>query len=444
MIPLTSVLLADFYQLNMLQSYYEHGMTETAVFEMFVRRLPRDRGFLMAAGLEQAVDFLENVHFSGEELAWLKKSGRFSAACLDRLAAFRFTGDIHAMPEGTVFFPDEPILRVTAPLPEAQLVETRLMNIVHFQTLIASKAARMVLAGAGKTLIDFGCRRAHGAEAALLAARASYIAGFDGTATTLAAPLFGIPIYGTLAHSFIEAQDDERAAFERFAQSRPEDLVLLLDTYDTEVAAEKVVAMKPWLEEKGIALRGVRLDSGDLAEHARRVRPILDAGGLEEVKIFASGGIDEHTLLEFTGQDAPIDGCGIGTSLTTAMDAPAFDCAYKLQEYDGKPRRKRSEGKATWPGCKMVYRRAGDDGVMTGDILTVEGDVREGETLITPVMRQGRRLGELTGLEACREHAAGNLNRLPEALGRLEQDAAYPVEVSAALRGMTAEVDARV
>jgi nicotinate phosphoribosyltransferase len=397
----------------------------------------------MAAGLEQAVDFLENLHFSGEELAWLKKSGRFSAAFLDRLAAFRFTGDVHALPEGTVFFPDEPILRVTAPLPEAQLVETRLMNIVHFQTLIASKAARMVLAGAGKTLVDFGCRRAHGAEAALLAARASYIAGFDGTATTLAAPLFGIPIYGTLAHSFIEAQDDERAAFERFAQSRPENLVLLLDTYDTEVAAGKVVAMKPWLEEKGIALRGVRLDSGDLAEHARRVRPILDAGGLEEVKIFASGGIDEHTLLEFARQDAPIDGCGIGTSLTTAMDAPAFDCAYKIQEYDGTPRRKRSEGKATWPGRKMVYRQTGDDGVMVGDVLTVESDEREGEALITPVMRQGRRLDALAGLEACRQHAAGNLNRLPKALGRLEQAAAYPVEVSEALRGMTAEVDAR-
>ena len=235
-------LLTDLYQLNMMQAYLDHGETKTAVFEFFVRQLPPRRRFLIAAGLEQALAFLENLHFSPEEIDWLAGTGHFRKQLLDYLATFRFTGDVHAMPEGTVFFANEPILRVTAPLPEAQLVETRLINILHFQCLIASKAARFVLAAPDKLLVDFGLRRAHGAEAGLLAARASYIAGFAGTATVLAGQLFGIPMFGTMAHSFIEAHDDEMSAFEEFARSRPEGLVLLIDTYDTEAAARKVVA----------------------------------------------------------------------------------------------------------------------------------------------------------------------------------------------------------
>jgi nicotinate phosphoribosyltransferase len=345
--PGSSLLLTDLYELNMMQAYLEAGMTEPAVFEFFVRKLPDTRGFLMAAGLEQAVEFLENAHFTEAELDWLAESGRFSKDMLGYLARFRFTGAVDAMPEGTVFYPDEPILRVSAPLPEAQLVETRLINLLHFQTTIASKAARMVLAAPGKLLVDFGLRRAHGAEAGLLAARAAYLAGFAGTATTPALPLYGVPIYGTMAHSFVQAYDDETAAFEAFARSRPDNVVLLLDTYDTEAAARKVVALAPRLRRQGIALRGVRLDSGDLAAHAGKVRRILDRGGLPEVVIFASGGIDETVLRRFADAQAPIDGYGIGTSLTTSSDAAALDCAYKLQEYAGRPRRKRSEGKAT-------------------------------------------------------------------------------------------------
>ena len=262
--PGSSPLLTDLYQLNMIEAYLAYGETKTAVFELFVRKLPARRGFLVAAGLQQALEFLEDLRFSAEEIDWLRRTGRFSARTLDYLAQLRFTGDVHAFAEGTVFFANEPILRVTAPLPEAQLVEARLINIVHFQSLIASKAARLVLAAPGKLLVDFGVRRAHGAEAGLMAARASYIAGFAGTATVLAGKMFDIPLFGTMAHSYIEAHDDEAVAFERFAHARPQDLVLLLDTYDTEAAARKVVALAPRLKEAGITIRGVRLDSGNL------------------------------------------------------------------------------------------------------------------------------------------------------------------------------------
>ena len=376
--PSSSHLLTDLYQMNMIQAYLDHGETKTAVFEFFVRKLPSRRGFLVAAGLEQALQFLENLHFSAEEIEWLASTRRFDKSLLDRLANFRFTGDVHAMPEGRIFFANEPILRVTAPMPQAQLVETRLINLLHFQTLIASKAARMVLAAPSKLLVDFGLRRAHGAEAGLMAARASYIAGFAGTATMLAEQTFGIPTYGTMAHSFVEAYDTETAAFESFAHSRPQDLTLLIDTYDTETAARKVVALAPRLAAKGIRIAAVRLDSGDLIPLARSVRGILDDGGLSYVSIFASGGLDEDYIAEIVQAGAPIDGFGIGTSLTTSSDAPALDCAYKLQEYAGRPRRKRSSGKATWPGRKQVWRRYGPDGRLVGDILSTEIDSTSG------------------------------------------------------------------
>jgi nicotinate phosphoribosyltransferase len=440
-LPPAGLLLTDLYQLNMLQAYVERGMTETAVFEFFVRKFPARRGFLMAAGLEQVVDFLETLRPTPAELDWLRGTGRFSADFIDHLAGLRFTGDVDAMAEGSVFFADEPILRVAAPLPVAQLVETRIINILHFQTLIASKAARMVLAAPGKTLVDFGLRRAHGAEAGLMAARASYLAGFAGSATLLAEAVYGVPAYGTMAHSFIQAHDDESAAFEAFARSRPANVVLLIDTYDTERAAEKVVALAPRLKREGITVRGVRLDSGDLADHARKVRAILDAGGLKDAIVFASGGLDEDSLLRFARERAPIDGYGIGTSLTTSSDVPALDCAYKLQEYAGRARRKRSEGKATWPGRKQVWRRYDAAGRMAGDTLTVEGDRQEGEALILPAMRDGRRVAGLPTLAEARAHAAQELARLPAYLHALKDGPAYPVAVAPALRALADEVD---
>jgi nicotinate phosphoribosyltransferase len=441
--PLPSALLTDLYQLIMIQAYLESGQTDTAVFEFFVRKLPPQRSFLMAAGLEQALDFLENLRFSKDELGWLERTGKFSAGLIDYLASFRFTGEVHAMPEGTLFFGNEPILRVTAPLPQAQLVETRLINILHFQTLIASKAARMVLLAPDKLLVDFGLRRAHSADAGLMAARASYIAGFAGTATLLAEKSFGIPTYGTMAHSFIQSFDSETAAFEAFARARPANLVLLIDTYDTEAAAKKVVELAPRLEALGIAVRAVRVDSGDLARLAKRVRGILDAGGLKDTGVFASGGIDEDTLIAIAREKAPIDGIGIGTNLATASDAPALDCAYKLQEYGGLPRRKRSTGKITWPGRKQVWRRHDRYGHMMADILSTEEEKHEGATLIHPVMSSGQRIASQPSLHDIRAHARHELERLPPELRATKRVVPYPVQVSTALEQLAAVADWR-
>ena len=443
MYPATSPLLTDLYQLNMLQAYLDHGMTDTAVFEFFVRRLPARRGFLMAAGLEQALDFLENLRFSSEEIDWLRQNYRFTDQFLDYLARLRFTGDVDAMPEGTIFFANEPIIRVTAPLPEAQLVETRLINILHFQSVVASKAARMVLAAPGKQLVDFGLRRAHGAEAGLMAARASYLAGFAGTATVLARKDFGIPVFGTMAHSFIQAHDDESAAFFAFARSRPDNLVLLIDTYDTEAAARKVVNLAPRLKEAGLTVRGVRLDSGDMITLSRNVRRILDEGNLRDVIIFASGGLDEDELERMMDANAPIDGFGVGTSLTTSSDAPALDCAYKLQEYAGIARRKRSAGKATWPGRKQVWRSLGTDGRMAGDVLALQDEYHAGEPLLMPVMRHGRRLAASPILADARKWAAQGLSRLPESSRRLSDGTTFPVIISPRLIALAEEVDRR-
>jgi nicotinate phosphoribosyltransferase len=442
--PSSSALLTDLYQMNMIQAYLDHDETKTAVFEFFVRKLPARRGFLIAAGLEQAIQFLENMRFSREEIEWLASTRRFEESLLDRLSDFRFTGDVHAVREGRIFFANEPILRITAPMPQAQLLETRLINLLHFQTLIASKAARMVLAAPGKLLVDFGLRRAHGAEAGLMAARASYIAGFAGTATMLAEKMFGIPTYGTMAHSFVEAYDTETAAFESFAHSRPQNLTLLIDTYDTEAAARKVVALAPQLAAARIKISAVRLDSGDLIPLARNVRRILDDGGLSRVSIFASGGLDEDYIAEIVQAAAPIDGFGIGTSLTTSSDIPALDCAYKLQEYAGLPRRKRSPGKETWPGRKQVWRRYGPDGRLAGDILSIESDSHPGEQLIEPIMKDGLRLRPAPTLAEIRAQAKNDLERLPEPLRELEPDMTYSVEVADTLVKLAAEVDHRL
>ncbi|BAU49529.1 nicotinate phosphoribosyltransferase [Sulfurifustis variabilis] len=436
-------LLTDLYQLTMLQGYWRHGMRETAVFELFVRRLPERRAFLIAAGLEQALEFLAGLRITSDERDWLATTGLFGAEFIESLADFRFTGDVDAMPEGTIFYADEPILRVVAPLPQAQFVESRLINLLHFQTLIASKAARCTLAAPGKLLVDFGMRRAHGAEAALYAARASYLAGFAGTATVLAGRRFGLQVYGTMAHSYIQAHDDEAAAFESFAIAQPGNVTLLIDTYDTEAGAAKVVRLAPRLKRLGIPIRAVRLDSGDLGEHARKVRAILDEGGLTDVRIFTSGGLDEYVLRDLLARDAPIDGFGVGTSLDTSADAPYLDCAYKLEEYRGVARRKRSEGKATWPGRKQVYRRYDQAGRMRGDVLTIEGDPQDGEALLVPVMRNGERLHR-EALDVARDRALAQLERLPDELRDLDGAARYPVTVSARLRALAADVDRRV
>lgn len=439
--PSASSLLTDLYELTMAQVYLEQGMDEPAVFDFFVRKLPAYRNFLVAAGLEQVLDYLSELHFSREELAWLDRSGKFSSRLLDYLGTLRFTGDVEAMPEGTIFFPHAPILRIVAPLPQAQLVESRVMNLLNFQTMVASKAARSVLVAGGKPLIDFGLRRAHGAEAGLLAARATYLAGFAGTATVLAGMAYRIPLYGTMAHSFVQSHENEMLAFQHFAEAQPENVVLLIDTYDTEAAAAKVVSLAGKLRANGITVKGVRLDSGDLADHARKVRYILDEGGLPHAQILASGNLDEYRVKALVESGAPIDSFAVGTAITTSSDAPSLDCAYKLQEYAGRPCRKRSEGKATWPGRRQVYRYLADDGRLDHDIVTTHDDQLPGEPLLHLVMERGRRLAHPPGLAELRRHAAARLGQLPEALRDLETVPAYDVRISPALQSLAQTVD---
>ncbi|MBI1396771.1 MAG: nicotinate phosphoribosyltransferase [Betaproteobacteria bacterium] len=440
--PLSSPLLTDLYQLTMLQAYGDAGMNDVAVFEVFVRKLPRERNFLVAAGLEQVLEYITAFHFSAEELAWIEDSGLFRQGFTDHLANLRFTGEVHAMPEGTIFFPNEPILRVTAPMMEAQILETRVVNLLHLQTLIASKAARCTLAADGRGLVDFGLRRAHGAEAGLYAARASYLAGFTGTATTLAGPMFGIPVFGTMAHSFVQAHADEADAFEHFARSFPDNAVLLVDTYDTAEAARTVVELLPRFVAHGITPKGVRLDSGDLDALSREVRTILDEGGLRDTTIFASGNLDETRIRELVAAGAPIDSFGVGTALVTSSDAPSLDMVYKLEEYAGRPRRKRSTGKATWPGRKQVYRQYAPDGRFERDVVALEGEPQPGEPLLTPVLHGKDRLQPPPTLSQIRERAQAGLARLPDAL-RLAEHARrpYPVSISPVLRHLAEEVD---
>jgi nicotinate phosphoribosyltransferase len=439
-----SVLLTDLYELTMLQAYHAERMDGVAVFELFVRKLPPRRNFLVVAGLAELVDYLLALRFTEDDLDHLRRRHGFDGTFLDTLRDLRFTGDVDAIAEGTPCFPDEPLVRVTAPIREAQLVESRLMNLVHFETVVASKAVRCALAAPGRLLVDFGMRRSHGAEAALLSARASYLAGFSGTATVEAGRAFDVPVYGTMAHSYVQAHHDERTAFLAFARAQPRNAVLLIDTYDTERGARVAADVAHALAHEGIVVKGVRIDSGDLADHARRVRAILDAAGLPRLTIFASGNLDEMRVQEIEAQRAPIDGYGIGTRMNTSADAPYLDCAYKLQEYDGEPKRKRSEGKATWPGRKQVYRRRDPQGRGLMDVVTLAGDpVADGVPLLEPVIRGGRLARPQPGLVAIRERLAREIAQMPAELRSLGEQAAPPVEISPALRQLAADVDAR-
>jgi nicotinate phosphoribosyltransferase len=425
----------------MLAAYDARGMAERSVFEFFVRRMPAGRAFLVAAGLEQLVQYLEGLRFTDEDLAWLASTGRFEPAFLARLGSLRFTGDLDALPEGTLCFAGEPIARVTAPLPEAQLVETRLINLLHFQTLIASKASRCVLAAQGRSLVDFGLRRAHGAEAGVLAARAAYLAGFAGTSTVEAGRRFGVPLFGTMAHSFVQAHADEADAFRHFAECFPSNNTLLVDTYDVLEGARKVVALARELRAKGIEIGAVRVDSGDLAALCPAVRRILDEGGCRATRIFVSGGLDEFSIAKLVAAGVPVDGFGVGTNLDASVDEPVLDCAYKMQEYAGRATRKKSAGKETWPGVKQVERHRDAAGVMQQDEVVLEGVAVRGERLLVPVMRAGRRLGALPTLDDTRARVARELTRLPAPLRALSGASAYQVAISPAIVALAAGLD---
>ena len=437
---MSGALLTDLYQLTMAHAYFELGMHESAVFELFVRRLPGQRNFLIAAGLEPALGYLEELRFTPEELAYLDGLGLFSARFLEHLAGLRFSGTVHALAEGTPCFAGEPLLRVTAPLLEAQLIESRLLNIVHFQTLIASKAARCVLVAGGRRLIDFGMRRAHEADAALWAARAAYLAGFDATATLEAARRFGIPASGTMAHSYIEAHDSEEQAFRHFVEVSRSPTTLLLDTYDTQRAARRVASLVQRLRAQGLAERvsAVRIDSGDLARESGAVRAVLDAHDCPAVRIVLSGGLDEYRIAQLLEERSPVDAFGVGTALDASTDAPVLDMAYKLQHYAGRPRRKRSAGKETWPGAKQVYRERDAGGVALRDALVLAEECAPGEPLLREVMRAGRTLGPAPALAAVREHCRSAVAELPDSLRTLGAAPPYAVVLSEGVRGLAA------
>jgi len=446
-----SGLLTDLYELTMAAGYIQSRLEARASFELFVRHLPAHRNYLVAAGLEQALEFLENVGFTEDEIAYLRDLPLFRhlpAECFERLAGLRFTGDVWALPEGTIFFSGEPLLRVTAPVVEAQLMETGLLAILHLQTLIASKAARVSLAAAPRPVIEFGARRAHGIEAAVLAARAAYLGGCEGSSNTFAGYRFGIPVFGTQAHSWIMAHHDERTAFERFLDTFPEGSVLLVDTYNVHTAIEGIIAA-------GRKPRAVRLDSGDVLADSQWARRRLDQAGWNDVSIFLSGDLDENRIEAFLRNGGCADSFGVGTALTTSSDAPALGVIYKLVEMEEagetRPTAKFSEEKKTYPGCKQVFRFAAADGTFTEDVIGLEMEsFSGGEPLLVPVMRVGRRVDggaarPAEALSAARQRFLASRKRLPARLLVLSTaEPPYPVRYSEPLEALSEEVRRKV
>jgi nicotinate phosphoribosyltransferase len=431
-----AALFTDLYELTMAAAFLRQGLAGPASFSLFARRLPAGRGFLVAAGLEDALEYLRAFRFTHSGLEFLRSLGRFEPAFLDHLRGLRFTGEVRAVPEGTLVFADEPLLEVTAPILEAQLVETALLNLLHGQTVLASKAARSVLAADGRALAEFGLRRSHGTDAGMKAARAALIAGFDSTSNVLAGLTWGLPLSGTMAHSFVTAFATEHEAFRAYARAFPDSAVLLLDTYDTVAAARKAVEVARDLAAAGHHLAGVRLDSGDLAALSRDVRAILDAGGFQAVKVLVSGGLDEHDVAALLAQGAPIDGFGIGTRLTTSADAPSVDLVYKLVRFDGRDVLKLSPGKRTWVGAKQVVRRVGPDGRLAGDTLALaeEAVPADATGLLEPVMRGGELLRPHPPLAEIRARCAAELAALPDDVRRLTDPAPYLAMPSERLR----------
>jgi nicotinate phosphoribosyltransferase len=385
-------LSTDLYELTMASSYHTLGHAGRAVFSLFVRKFPENRHFLVAAGIAELLERLVELRFEEEALRFLATLPGLRRSFVDSLVHFRFRGDIWAVQEGTVVFPDEPILEVEAPIDQAQIIETLVLNSVHYATLVATKAARCVLVAPGKTLVDFGLRRTPSLDAGLTAARAAYLAGFAATSNVLAGERFGIPVSGTVAHSYIESFPSELDAFRAFARTYPGDPILLIDTYDTLRGAEHAIIVARELAQEGRRVRAVRLDSGDLAELSRAVREILDRAGFRDIQIFASGGLDEYEIAELEAKRAPIDGYGVGSRLGTSADAPHADMAYKLVEYEGQPVLKLSTGKRTLVGAKQVWRRVGAHGRYVEDLIALRDEPAPGPDwipLLRPVMRDG-------------------------------------------------------
>ena len=437
--PLTlrdAALFTDLYELTMAAAFFREEMRETATFSLFARRLPPARAFIVAAGLEDALEYARGLHFTPDAIEYLRSLGRFEPEFLEYLGSLRFTGEIRAVPEGTVIFPDEPMLEVSAPVIEAQLLESALLNACHLQSVLASKAARIVIAAQGRDLAEFGMRRSHGTDAALKAARCAWITGFGSTSDVLAGCAYGIPLSGTMAHSFVTAFGDELEAFRAYARAFPDSAILLIDSYDTLEGARKAVTVARELAASGHALAGVRLDSGDLLTLSREVRRILDEAGFPGVRILASGGLDEHDIASLLAAGAPVEGFGVGTRLNVSADAPSLDLVYKLVCYGDRDVLKLSEGKETWVGAKGLYRSFGPDGLIAGDVLSlgVETPPTGSVSLLQVVVDEGELLRPHPSLGDVRRHCAGQLATLPDQLKRLQGHGEYPIAVSPGLR----------
>ena len=435
--PDNVALLTDLYELAMADSYHRQGMNDRATFALFVRSLPPGRAFLVSAGLDTALAYLEQLHFGDDAIEYLRSLGMFSDGFLDSLRGFRFTGDVRAIPEGEIFFPPEPLLEVSGSRIEAQIVETFLLNTLNFQVMVASKAARVVLAARGRGVVDFSPRRDHGADAALKVARAAFIAGCTGTSNVLAGMLYGLPVVGTMAHSYVMSFPDELEAFRAFTEDFPNHAVLLIDTYDTLAGVANAMVVGQEMRARGGRLRGVRIDSGDLVAQSRAVRAALDEAGFKDAQIFLSGDLNEYRIAELLDQGAAVDAFGVGTELGTSPDAPNIGGVYKLVEDEKGYRIKLSTGKATLPGRKQVWRRTDAEGQPSGDLLTLHDEPpQDGYTpLLTEVMRNGGRVRS-ESLTEIRQRCTERLAALPEELRMLEHGTRYPVTLSPALAAL--------
>jgi nicotinate phosphoribosyltransferase len=433
-------LLTDLYELNMAASYLKRGMTAPATFSLFARDLPPRWGFLVACGLERCLEYLESFRFDDQDIDYLRAEIGYPDETLEAFRALRFTGQVRAVPEGRLVFPDEPLIEVTAPLPEAQLVETYLLNQVTYQTAVASKAARCRLAAPRARMVDFSMRRVHGGEASIGVARATAVAGFAATSNVEAARVLGLRATGTMAHSYVEAFPTEADAFRAFAEDFPDRVLLLVDTYDTSRGVEKAIEVAGELAARGGHLAGIRLDSGDLAALAKEARRALDEAGLTDVEVLASGGLDEDALAALHDAGAPIDAYGVGTKIGVAEDAPALDTVYKLVAYDEEPVAKLSTAKATLPGPKQVWRRRD----MAGDVIGLadEDGPEDGEPILVPALRDGRRLVDAS-LDAARDRFASELEGLPAALRSLDAKA-EPPDLTPGLRHLAERVRDRI
>jgi nicotinate phosphoribosyltransferase len=438
-------LLTDLYQLTMAACYFDREMNDEATFSLFIRKYPPQRGYFVAAGLEEALDFLATLRFTEKDLAYLESTGRFQPRFLDYLKGLRFTGEVLALPEGSIFFKDEPILEVSAPIIEAQLVETFIINAVSLQTLIATKASRSIHAAQGRPIVDFSLRRTQGTDAGLKVARASYLAGFLGTSNVLAGKLYGIPIFGTMAHSFITSFAEEIEAFRVFAQNFPDHATLLIDTYDNFAGARKAAQVAREMEERGARLRSVRLDSGDIAAISKKVRRILDEEGVGYAKILASGGFDEYKIARVLAEGGEVDHLAVGTKMGVSADAPYFDIAYKLVKYAGRPVMKLSTGKVTLVDKKQVYRFYDEKGNMARDTIALRDEaLPDGRPLLEKVMGGGRLAKSLPTLEESRNYFREQFALLPEQYKAIENPATYPVAWSPGLTDLQKRVEQQI